>query len=332
MELIFGGWFRSNNFDQLNILRSRKIPINVSKFYKTKDPIITYTRDDYGLRGSFGSPDEIDVLTIGGSTTDQRYINDGATWQDIAQDIFKVNGKKVIFGNAGIDGQSTVGHISNFQFWFPYIPNLKPKYILFYIGLNDFNLKGGNKYDDFLSDKNSLKSNFKQKSIFYREARILKGLYEASVSNLNHASINFSQIEWTKNGLQNSYEELMKDRSQQYGKRLQILTDKVRRFGSEPIFVTQPSRWFRRNGGEIEGVTTSVLFDKIHINGIDYYNMMNILNSKTCEVAKKNNILCFDMAQEINLEDSDFYDFVHNTPNGARKIGEYIYQKMDKVL
>ena len=42
------------------------------------------------------------------------------------------NGKDVYVVNAGVDGQSTVGHIKNFDWWFPNIPDLKVKYFLFY--------------------------------------------------------------------------------------------------------------------------------------------------------------------------------------------------------
>ena len=36
------------------------------------------------------------------------------------------------FVNAGIDGQSTIGHIWNFNNWFNKIENFKSQYILFY--------------------------------------------------------------------------------------------------------------------------------------------------------------------------------------------------------
>ena len=36
-----------------------------------------------------------------------------------------------------IDGQSTIGHIWNFQNWLVNIKDLKPKAIIFYIGIND---------------------------------------------------------------------------------------------------------------------------------------------------------------------------------------------------
>lgn len=37
----------------------------------------------YGFRGSYPSPGAIDMVTVGGSTTDQRFVTEGKTWQDV---------------------------------------------------------------------------------------------------------------------------------------------------------------------------------------------------------------------------------------------------------
>ena len=33
--------------------------------------------------------------------------------------------------------EASVGHIKNLKWWFPYVPDLHPKYILYYIGINE---------------------------------------------------------------------------------------------------------------------------------------------------------------------------------------------------
>ena len=67
--------------------------------------------------------------------------------------------------NAGIDGQSTIGHIWNFQDWFPKIENLKTKYFIFYIGLNERIIDDElSKYDNIFNLSNL---NFLDKTIFY---------------------------------------------------------------------------------------------------------------------------------------------------------------------
>ena len=87
VELIFGSWVHSGFTNQLGILRSTHRTFDVSDLYprSSSDPAV-YTRDPNGLRGPFNSIEGIDVLTVGGSTTDQRYIADGETWQDALAD------------------------------------------------------------------------------------------------------------------------------------------------------------------------------------------------------------------------------------------------------
>lgn len=42
--------------------------------------------------------------------------------------------------------------------------------------------------------------------------------------------------------------------------------------------------------------------------------------------------ICIDLAKELTFEDEDFYDGAHNTPQGAKKIGRYLYTKLHNVL
>ena len=71
------------------------------------------------FRGNYNSTADIDILTVGGSTTKQHYIGDGFTWQDILSKNFQSHNEQISVVNAGIDGQSTFGHINNFHDWFP---------------------------------------------------------------------------------------------------------------------------------------------------------------------------------------------------------------------
>ena len=93
-----------------------------------------------GISGKYDSVDNIDIITIGGSTTDQRYIADSLTFQRVLQKEFLNSGRNISIANAGIDGQSTIGHINNFYWWFPYINNLRADYFLFFIGINDYHV------------------------------------------------------------------------------------------------------------------------------------------------------------------------------------------------
>jgi hypothetical protein len=77
-------------------------------------------------------------VTVGGSTTDQRYVGDGDTWQDVLR---ARSGLAV--ANAGIDGMSSYGHIVAITEWLHRLPDFSPRFYLHYIGVNDAALSAG---------------------------------------------------------------------------------------------------------------------------------------------------------------------------------------------
>ena len=44
-----------------------------------------YKRDNYGLRGDYNKISDIEIAAIGGSTTDERWIDDKLTWTYLLQ-------------------------------------------------------------------------------------------------------------------------------------------------------------------------------------------------------------------------------------------------------
>ena len=82
IELIFGNWVFGPEFGMMNIPRNMNKVIDTKRYLLLKDAV--YTRDEYGLRGNYGDdPANIDILVIGGSTTDESFITDGETWVDV---------------------------------------------------------------------------------------------------------------------------------------------------------------------------------------------------------------------------------------------------------
>ncbi len=88
LELVFGSWIRDNRVQNLNLIVDRVYVHDVSSLYDDKGRGVVYRRDEFGLRGRYPSPSEIDILTIGGSTTDQKYTTEGETWQDVLRERF----------------------------------------------------------------------------------------------------------------------------------------------------------------------------------------------------------------------------------------------------
>jgi len=332
LEIIFGGWISPNRLNKLNLIRDVDLTYDLGNLYQAENKQIRYKRDSFGLRGNYGAPGQIDILTVGGSTTDQRYISEGATWQDILQREFAVHGKTVHVANAGVDGQSTFGHIKNFDWWFPFIPNLKAKYVLFYLGINDFHKEANNEYDELFGRPTStygrLKEGIRERSVFYHWYQTWKGISAARSNKVEHRSVNFQQLQWTDAPLITNHQVLMAPRLQAYEQRLRVLDARVKRLGAQPIYMTQSTRVCKSLNGKTVGVADPERFEGTEINGVDSCIMMRLINNKTMEFCHSLGGICLDLASELEFEDGDFYDFYHHTPQGAEKTGSYLYRKL----
>ena len=89
MELIFGSWLKdTKKTDIVFVPRNidRKIPIKHK--YPSNKNFIHYRRDMYGFRGDYDSINQIKILTVGGSTTDQINVSEDETWSYIFKIIF----------------------------------------------------------------------------------------------------------------------------------------------------------------------------------------------------------------------------------------------------
>ncbi|MGH1385351.1 SGNH/GDSL hydrolase family protein [Kordia sp.] len=338
IELCFGGWFsNSNQLSNLGIIKDAKFEFDVSHLYNTDTPTVTYTRDKYGLRGvsTYNQPEKINILTVGGSTTDQRYLDDSQTWQEILEKTYRDNGKEIYVSNAGVDGQSTYGHLKSTEIWFPKIEKLQPEIILFYVGINDFyRVNSDSKYDDIQELENSggFMSQLKDKSVLYNVYRKLKGMQKATKFEVGHRKIDFSRVSYTKNEyVSEKLLEIYDEKNlKAFKARIQKLIAYSKSINATPIFITQPTLHYRIRNGVVYGTgATKYLEDTYGYNGIGYLKLLNKLNAAMKEVAGLKHII--DLTNDEEWNAIDFYDYYHNTPTGAKKLGAKIYQKLNEL-
>jgi hypothetical protein len=183
LELLFGEWLKFNP-------KVRSIPAalwgvshkyDVSGLYRDGG-IVHYSRDALGYRG-FDLDSRPILLTIGGSTTDQRFVSDKDTWQSILEAELE---NKFNVVNAGVDGQSTFGHLVSIRDWHSNeLRDAKLRSVLYYFGVNDGRLltKGGiglNEYDNLYANATILQKvriAFSRNSFFYSQIRqVMKNL------------------------------------------------------------------------------------------------------------------------------------------------------------
>ncbi len=335
-DLIFGTWFTNNLKAKLaserNINRIYKFDFEFHKGFSW------YKRDNFGFRIDKPiDPKNVDVVFVGGSTINQKFTNYDDTVVGLLQEEFVQSKKDYKIINAGVDGMSILGHINSFPMWFDQIENFKPKYYIFYIGINDLRLFHSFKENrkalpfdiDFLEENNSkknLQEYMESNSFFYNQLRNLKvllylkynikiGIHEVNKRNFvygmrlkKNQPINF--IEW--NEVETKFNKLSKEEiywyelfKVEYLNKLKILTDLVEQRDAKIIFINQVSGEGIRNG--------------------DYFIGKTII-----EHCDKENLLCLDLVKELPFEYNDFYDWCHLTLKGSKKVADYIYNNLIK--
>ncbi len=219
--------------------------------------VSTYHRDRFGLRGSYESPARIDILAMGGSTTNELYVGDGLTWTDMLAANFRRDGRVISVVNSGVDGHSTVGHLESLDRWFPRIPSLRARYILVYAGINDIHLElsGNARYDRLRSDDaertswNWVRRYVRDSSALYAAYRSLSGLLSARRAGIAHQQIDWNCIAWVEHPEPATIPPLsgvLERLRLEYGERIALIIDRARGLGSEAIVVTQHRAGYRR--------------------------------------------------------------------------------------
>ena len=310
VELVFGSWLIPHNINLLNLSKDLIVTFDAADLYEDPEStMVTYRRDRYGLRGPYEDVSQIDILTIGGSTTDQRCLSEGRTWQDVLARKFSERGRKIQIANAGVDGQTTRGNLKNFDLWFPAIPNLRPRFVLLYVGINDFWLKESedSRFDALEGGPASVLDKIVTRSAIYSVYRTLKGMQAARAAGLPHSRMNFSEMEWVSQGLyRESYEQLMKAKLSHHERRLLSLNAKVRQMGAAPIFVTQHTMFYMVEDGLLKGIPWKFQVLETTLNGVDIGRLMNLLNQRTMDVCRQSQGVCLDLASELEFDFADF--------------------------
>jgi len=334
VELIFGAWLiPANQLNFFGVSSNMDEYIEVSNL--TGPPVVIHhTRDRHGLRGqsTFNQPEKIDILTIGGSTTFQQDIDDADTWQEHLEAKLKSAGKMLTISNAGINGHSTHAHIKAFDTWFSTIEGLQPRYILFYIGVNDYLprpfLLGEN------VKTNRLKSTLQDKSAIYNALRRAKGAYLASKNDFDSDIIDFSKYEFTEESLlTEAYREFyLNEFVPAFKTRLQKLIALSQAMGAEPVFITQPMAFYRYQNGALVGVSNAGhdFVSKQPVSGSDTHELITYLNEAMHEVALGYKVV--DLTDLQVWSPTDFRDWIHNSSTGTEKVAHEIWKQLGDYL
>ena len=316
-EAIFGYWFTKDNFGiYMRKERNKNWKTN-SSFNNIKYDFF-YKRNFYGFRGDEFNPKNVEIIFEGGSTANQRYTPEELTIVGQLNKKFKSDKINIKIYNAATDGKSLRGIIYDFVHWFPKINNFKPKYAIFYLGINEQVLadQTTKMFDLHIQEKkiDRIKDYIKNNSFIHGKYKTMANKYFPKDTGgyfLNNEKLynNFTYTNYkqAKNLKREIFDEDNKI-VEQFEKRLLILEDIMKSNNLIPIFITQVT---------YDGLSNQKLF---------------LINESLKKFSRNKNYQLIKLDEIIEMELYDFYDNVHTTPKGSKKIANTIYPLLKKIF
>ena len=325
IEIFFGHWFDKNNLGPyVREHRLRKATYIVN--YQGKPIEFIYKRNYYAFRGEDVPLQDISAVIMGGSTTDERYKPERYTITEILNQKLSQKNIKIKISNAGIEGQSTRGHLSNLKYWFPRLKDFKPRYIIYYIGINDqyADQELRNEFQDgkILSDSKyeRIWDNIKSRSLFYDFARKIKHKYHKSDKKLLYDFDEGIKKYKSSNTKFLSYKEFKNNNDSNT-----ILTKHKKLIN---VFISRVDR--------LHVETTKINAIPIFINQLTAEGFNNpalvALNLSLIDHCKFKEYKCIDLASKLDGKFDFWWDGIHTTPKGSQEIADIIAPELIKII
>lgn len=324
-------------------LKGNEIILPVNKRFIIKnntisklDKTIVHTKNSLGFRGedvprNFES--YLSIIAVGGSTTECFFLSDEKTWPYLLGQKLKKTYTKIWINNAGLDGHSTFGHIILLR---DYLVKIKPKIILFLIGVNDIAMDSLGRNDKiylrnrYISWKDWLKKNSEVISLFVNIARSL----DAHRKGLCHSNLELAEciiLEISKETINKEVEKYRSHYIESYKKRLLQLIIICMESNIKPVFITQPIVCGNKLD-PLTGVNLETVKYSDSMNGKLYWEVLELYNNATKEVAKDANTFFIDLANELDKNSLYFYDWYHLTNEGSEKVADILCRALKNYL
>tara|TARA_B100001769_G_C22043477_1_gene560801 strand:+ start:100 stop:1170 length:1071 start_codon:yes stop_codon:yes gene_type:complete len=329
IDLTLGFFYGNMQFS--HFLNSKRIVNkNISYEFDEKKNSLNYQRDYYGFRNNsdFKKYDlkDVKIILTGGSTSDELILPYEKTIVGQLNSYFLKDEKNHKIYNASESGKSLRGIFHDFDKWFGKLNDFNPDYMIFYIGINERDIKYV-KYQKEDEAKPTFKELIKhysfslQKKRFYERLKSIREdneIFEAKnlggyfIDNENIKKkirtskvINYKKAK-KKYILNKNDKEVLNAFSFNLNLLKQILINKK----IQPIFISQID--YRVNGNK-------TLF---------------FLNEKLEEFCIENEFYIISLNKIIDEANigNFFVDYIHTNADGSEFIAKKIYPELIKIL
>lgn len=310
-------------------VHSRRVIQNTS--FPRVDKQIVVSTNALGFRGAEPPADfdrKLTLVAVGGSTTECLYISDGKTWPELAGRELEARFRDVWINNAGLDGHSSFGHRLLLE---QRLKRLKPKLILFMIGINDVGREDLKAVDAALVAGGSgrglwgraVKAAAQHTAVVSTALNLLR-YREAQRLQRVHREL---QVRWARvlTPDRPRARAMLAEHRERYVPgfegRVTDLVDRCRRGGIEPVLLTQPALY-----GNVVDPGTNVFLGTLEVEaekqlwGGLAWNLLETYNDVVREVGRRRGALVIDLARELPKDSRLFYDFVHFNNDGSAAV------------
>ena len=315
LEATLGYWFKKENFG-IYMRKERKINWQTTSYFNGKEYKFFYKRNFWGFRGNEFNPKNVKIIFEGGSTGNQRFTPENLTIVGHLNKKFSDTNQDELIYNASTDGKSVTGYINDFKHWFSKIPELKPKYVIFYIGINDRFIDDNFYLDNKISEStiDQVKDYIKNNSIIVDKFKDFKNKYypkNTLAYDLNKADLydNFTYINFQEASKKHlEIDQTNKNLIKKFNLKLEKLNLIINSKKIQPIFITQAM-----------------------FNGLEDKRLF-LINNELKKFALENNYFLIPLDEMIVFNKDDFFDPIHTTPKGSKKIADSIYPQLYNYL
>jgi len=292
------------------------------------DRKIVHTKNSLGFRGPEPLKDPqkaLTILAVGGSTTECFLLSDGEDWVSRMSVLLGGRFRDVWANNAGIDGNSTFGHALLMN---DVVLGLRPKIVLFLIGLNDIHNDTLNGFDLILSNRYYQSV----RDLLVRNTELGSTLYyldrarRAAKRNMGHAFRLLKDPQFIDIAPEIIERRVSASRDlfvPAYKERVLGLVRISRAEGIEPVLVTQPSLF-----GVGADPSTGIDLERIRVaddsNGELSWKLRELNNEALRDIGKETGVSVIDLARALPKDSKYYYDGYHFTPAGAQKAAEIL--------
>jgi len=283
-------------------------------------PEVHIHQNSIGFRGAdppADLADRLSIITVGGSTTRSVGQSDDRTWTALLGDGVADCFNRTWINNAGFEGHTSFAHIDLIR---NYINQVHPKVVVMLIGANEV-FAGGARIVEYHSLNLDGGLRGFVKNILFRSEVVNLGmtLYRSFLAwnaGLNRGS------SWTYMdgpAMPSGGEAKLavaRDLQPAYAERLRLMIRLLREGQVIPVLMTQPTL-----AGIGQDPTTGKELSRLR-GGQFFYQAFEIYNNTMRQVAQTETVKIIDLAQSMPKDTKYYYDYMHYTDVGARKVAQ----------